>query len=87
MMEAILSNDEEDWHSHFERGVKESAFGWHGGFFVIGSPRAGARENPEPDRRNRLCALPGGRFAEMPLPGGNVPAMVYFEGRIALGGT
>ncbi|WP_155628232.1 hypothetical protein [Burkholderia territorii] len=79
MMQAILSNDEEDWHSHFERGVKESAFDWHGGFFVIGRPRAGARGHPQPDRRNCRCALPGGRFAGLQSHRGNAPAPVHWR--------
>jgi len=62
MMEAILSNDDKDWHSHLTRGVKESALDWHAGFFVIGDRRAGARSGPERGRRIPRRALPGGRL-------------------------
>ncbi|WP_175717528.1 hypothetical protein [Burkholderia anthina] len=36
MMRPILSNDDEDWHSHLEPSVKESGLDWQRGFFVIG---------------------------------------------------
>ncbi|BAX62736.1 hypothetical protein BSFP_056040 [Burkholderia stabilis] len=36
MMRAILSNDDEDWHSHLEKSVKESGLDWQAGFFMIG---------------------------------------------------
>ncbi|MGU7811477.1 hypothetical protein [Burkholderia sp. AW49-1] len=65
MMEAILSNDEEDWHSHLERSVKESQLDWHGGLFVIGGTHAGARSGPDRARRIPLRALPGERLREI----------------------
>ncbi|CAD9218387.1 hypothetical protein BCEN4_1220004 [Burkholderia cenocepacia] len=43
MMRAILSNDDEDWHSHLEQSVKESGLDWQAGFFMIGSMRTSGR--------------------------------------------
>ncbi|MCA8239593.1 hypothetical protein LGN10_02545 [Burkholderia sp. AU32262] len=42
-MRAILSNDDEDWHSHLEQSVKELGLDWQAGFFMIGSVRMGGR--------------------------------------------
>ncbi|WP_155626429.1 hypothetical protein [Burkholderia diffusa] len=80
MMEAILSNDEEDWHSHLERGVKESEFDSRGGFFVIGNPRAGARGNPEPRLVKPASRLARRTFRRIAMPGGDPRAAAFWPG-------
>ena len=34
-MRAILSNDDQDWHSHLEQSVKELGLDWQAGFFMM----------------------------------------------------
>ncbi|CAI8693912.1 hypothetical protein EMIT0111MI5_11287 [Burkholderia sp. IT-111MI5] len=54
MMRAILSNDDEDWHSHLEQSVKELGLDWQAGLFMIGGmfeSRQGSAKRGWPDGR------------------------------------
>ncbi|MBR8142670.1 hypothetical protein KDW55_24120 [Burkholderia sp. AU19243] len=69
MMDPILSNDDGDWHSHLERGVKESPLNWHSDLFVTGAAcAAGAgaphriRKTPETLVRRAFADFPAGGF-------------------------
>ncbi|NTY39247.1 hypothetical protein [Burkholderia diffusa] len=52
MMRAILSNDDEDWHSHLEQSVKESGLDWQAGFFMIGGMLKSGWSNAPRSRRD-----------------------------------
>ncbi|WP_212041877.1 hypothetical protein [Burkholderia cenocepacia] len=60
MMRAILSNDDEDWHSHLEQSVKESGLDWQAGFFMIGSGECAGD----------AARIRGGQTARMPRRAG-----------------
>jgi hypothetical protein len=59
MMEAILSNDDEDWHSHFDRGVKEASLDWYSRYIGNGGARSGDRGSAT--RYRSIAETPAGR--------------------------
>jgi hypothetical protein len=59
MMEAILSNDDEDWHSHFDRGVKEASLDWYSRYIANGGARSGDRGSAT--RYRSIAETPAGR--------------------------
>ncbi|WP_208458825.1 hypothetical protein [Burkholderia sp. BCC0322] len=84
MMRAILSNDDQDWHSHLEQSVKELGLDWQAGFFMIGGLLNRVCDGAGRVRRIGLSAPPGGRLRLIPAVMDSAVTSHLRQGRIAL---